>query len=207
MNKELEENVLAYSIDKRMIWMDIRNSITNRTAFSFGQILKALNRKSNRDIKFFITGVGGDFFAALKMIGLIKSSQSKVTIVAHKFVRSACFTMTQAENTKEVLATKDTEFMFHRAIGSTKTNGKKFLRFNRTDHFAMMEWLGLMDGLQAALFINRGTPISKIMGLFYEDATISFQECKQLKLIDGCFDEEELEDIKKDLHNWRHVKG
>lgn len=106
---KFENDLPVVNYKERAIWF--RGRISSRTAFVFETIVTKLNKMNHEPIQFFISGVGGDFFACRKIWGLISTSLSEFNVVAFDFVKSGCFFLTQS-SCKLRLASEGTPIRF-----------------------------------------------------------------------------------------------
>lgn len=193
--KRKTEIIFFYDYERRIIWLE--GQISSQTALIFESVLKKLNKINHDDIHFFINGPGGDFYACLKMIKLIKSSQSKFVIVPFGVVRSGHFFLTQAENCKQRLAVTGTKFVFHHAVDIFLRQKLSRVTMGQNDYEKRRKILQLIDAAQVVLFCEKGRPIRKIFELFNQEATISTGLAKRINLIDGLFPREKFLKYKR----------
>lgn len=187
-----EKSILVADYENRVIWFD--GSITEKTAFRFSKILAKLNKLKREPIVFYIRGPGGDPWSAFSMINDIYNSLSPVGCVAHGYVASGCFTLTQAGMWSAALS--GTKFSFHSAEGvfCASKNDQQITQEELTD---WVERLRLIDFLQFFWFSMRGRPVGKIREMLKLSKALSLAMAKKLKLIDGYFSKADfLEDRK-----------
>lgn len=180
---------------QRQIWLDGR--VSARTAFVFESILKKMNSLGNDTIRFFICGEGGDFYACLKILNLIKFSTSKFVIVAFTKVRSGCFLITQAENCEKRLAVPGTKFIFHHAVDNYSRIACKNVEMDQHYYEERKNRLQVVDAMQLLLFTQRGRPVKKILELFNRQAQLNVKIADELNLIDGIFDKGEFDKYRR----------
>ena len=174
--------ILIADYERRFIWFDVRESLNSSLAAGFVKLLKKLDGLSDKPITIYIRGVGGDFYAFMRMAHVIEDIKSNVAFVSFDLVRSGCFWITQFGN--EHYALNGTRFTFHRAAESLN-KGKKM---SQEEYLRGFSRLKLIDGMQLWFFTRRGTPISEIIRLLEMDATITVDDALRLKLVSGTYD-------------------
>lgn len=183
-----DKTVFLVNYKRNFIWLD--GSITPKVALMFQKALARLNDKAPSYIIFYIRGVGGDPYSAFSMMGDIANSRAPVSVVAHDYVRSGCFLITQAADYR--LALKGTKFTFHSAeFDLSEYESAKVKAMTQEEVYGAMHSLRLIDGVQLAWFLKKGRPIKHIISLLLKDATISLGTAKRLKLMDDYYREED----------------
>ena len=184
--------ILVADYEGRFIWYEGGNAITFSLAVGIIRILKKLNELSHKPITFYISGVGGDAYAFIKLAHMIEKIESPVTFVAFGSVCSGCFWITQCGNA--CFAVASAKFMFHRAVvycRSGKTN------MSQRDFFDGLKQLMLIDAVQFWIFTRRGSPVKTILKLFEREATISVQKAIELNLVSEVYDNNDFDKDKK----------
>src|SRR3990167_8042945 len=89
-------NLVIADLEKRILWLENKdNRITQQTKVSFSRALNKLDKAGRSKITLFISGMGGDHFACLDIMELIRDSPSEIIIVAFEFLSSGSFLITQ----------------------------------------------------------------------------------------------------------------
>jgi ATP-dependent protease ClpP protease subunit len=175
---------LVVEYRRRFIWFD--GYITPRIASRFKKILDRLNNLKCFPIIFYIRGVGGDAYSAFSMMSEITNSASPVAIVAHDFVNSACFTMTQSGAHR--LALKGTVFSFHPSV-QVVSGKQKAGQITQEEMLGTLDALRLIDGMQLYWFMKKGRPVKEVFSLFNQNKTINLAQARKLKLVDDFYQE------------------
>ena len=175
---------LVVDYEDRFIWLD--GHITSLVASRFVKMLAKLNRLECSPIIFYIKGPGGNPYPTFWMMSEIEASASPVAIVAHEYVNSACFTITQAGVHR--LALKGTRFSFH-PVEFDISNNQKVIRTTQQELMGVLDSLRLIDAMQLLWFLKRSRPVKKVMRLFIEDSTIGLSKARKLKIIDDYYEE------------------
>jgi len=189
---ERPEIILVADYGRRFIWYEGGNALTFSLAAGIIRILKKLNELSHKPIIFYISGVGGDAYAFIKIAHMIENIESPVMFVAFGSVRSGCFWITQCGNA--CFAVAGTKFMFHHAVvycRSGKTN------MSQKDFFDGLKQLMLIDAVQFWIFTRRGSPVKTILNLFKQEAIISVKKAVELKLVMDVYDKNDFNMDKK----------
>lgn len=187
-----EKSILTVDYKNRVIWLD--GSITQRVASRFGNIINKLNRFKVAPIVLYIRGPGGDPWSTISMFNDITESPSPIGCVAHGYVASGCFTLTQAGVWRAALP--GTKFIFHSADGLSYAS-KKDRQQTQKQISDWLERLKLADFFQFFCFSLRGRPISMIQEMLKDNKVLSMPRAIKLHLIDKYFDKEDfLEDRK-----------
>ncbi|PIR42118.1 MAG: hypothetical protein COV30_00255 [Candidatus Yanofskybacteria bacterium CG10_big_fil_rev_8_21_14_0_10_37_15] len=198
--KTRPELILVTDYKERFIWFECGRSFTHSLAEGIIKILNKLDKDSCQPIIFYIKGIGGDFYAFVKLAHAIERLKSSVVFIAFDFVKSGCFLITQSG--KKCLAMADTKFTFHQAVDFLPKNEimsqKKYLEgYSR---------LKQVDSLQFWIFTRKGTPVRLISDLFEQEATISTQEAIKLGLVENVYDEIDFRKDKKRAEEMARVK-
>ncbi|MDP3954613.1 MAG: ATP-dependent Clp protease proteolytic subunit [bacterium] len=187
-NKSPKNVSLKCNFERRIVWLDCTDGpVNDRVALNFENILKKLNKANNNEVKMFISGRGGDFYACLKIMDSIKNSQSPVAIVAFNYVRSGCFLITQSENAKRI-GVDGTKFEFHCAVDtycSQDFTNKKDFQFSQIDYVNKLKNLWLVDASQSLIFAQKGRPASKIFKMVENEEVLSVRSALKYKLLDS----------------------
>ncbi len=188
-----EKSILVADYKNRIIWLD--GLITRKTASSFSKIINRLNKSKKDPIVFYIRGPGGDPWSTFSIIGDIFNSSSPVGCVAHGYVASGCFTLTQAGTWRTALP--GTKFMFHSADGVSYASKKDIVRTQK-DLSDWAERLKLADFMQFFWFSMRGRPVQMMQEMVKSNTALSLPLAKKFKLIDAHFKKSDfLKDQKK----------
>lgn len=177
-----EKSILVADYKNRIIWFD--GSITQKTASKFGDILNKLNRIKVAPIIFYVRGPGGDPWSTFAMINDVNNSPSPVGCVAHEYVASGCFTLTQAGVWRAALS--GTKFVFHSAGGFSYAC-KKDIEQTQKDISDWLERLMLVDFVQFFWFSLRGRPVQMIQEMLKSNAVLSVPRAIKLHLIDSYY--------------------
>jgi len=180
---------LLVDYDNRFIWLD--GEITAGIAKRFAHMLRKLNRLKCSMIIFYIRGIGGDFHPALDMMNAITASDSPVAIVAHDFVNSGCFLITQAGHHRLALA--GTKFGFHRSVWNFKQN----IDLGRHELLEFVERGRVLDTIQLSWFFRKAQSVEEVFNLFDDEARIGLKKAKDLGLIDDYYKKEDFLKDKK----------
>lgn len=178
-----ERKVLLVDYKNRFIWFD--GEINARIAKRFTRILRNLNRLKCSMIVFYIRGIGGDFHPALDMMNAITDSDSPVAIVAHDFVNSGCFLITQAGHHRLALA--GTKFGFHRSV----FHFKQGINLGRHELLEFIEKARVLDAIQLGWFSRKARSTKEVFDLLDDEATISLKKAKDLGLMDDYYKKED----------------
>ncbi len=185
-----KDTVFVVDYQNRTIWLD--GSISVKIAKKFKKALSRLNKISYKHIIFYIRGPGGDPYATFTMMGDMSMSVSPIVTVSNDYVRSGCFTITQAGSIR--LALKGTKFYFHPAIATISKGSIT------QDHLVgMVEGLRLLDAVQLVWFSRKGRPVKKIHNLLISEATIGLSKAIKHKIMDGYYKEEDFIKDKKSI--------
>lgn len=179
-----EKSVLVASYKERFIWLD--GVITRRTATVFRKMLTRLNRHKPAPIFLYIKGTGGDYYSTILMARYVERSLSPICIVAHGFVVSGCFLLTQASRYR--LAMAGTKFRFHPAALMLR-EGVKFIE--QQEILDMLGRAKVCNAVQLSWFLRKGQPADQICRLFNNEALISLPKAIKLKLMDSYFKKED----------------
>ena len=179
----MKKTVLVFDSRERFIWLD--GWITPEMASRFKRILDRLNRKS-APIVLYIRGMGGDPHSAFNIMSDMNNSISPISVVAHNYVASACFTITQAGDYR--LAMKGTRFSFHPAVLVVQPKKESF-EMTQEELMGTLESLRLTDGVQLSWFFKKGRPVKDIFNLFNTNTTINLPRAKRLKIMDDYYKE------------------
>ncbi len=182
-----EKSILVVDYKERFIWLD--GVITPSVAYQFKRILTKLNRLKMWPIVFYIRGIGGDFHATSFMMNEITTSDSPVSVVAHGFVYSGCFTMTQAGHYK--LALPGTKLTFHPTESVIKKISGDQVQLSQSQLITRLERARLADAVQLSWFLKKGRPTKEIFDMFQVETTISLPKAKKLHLIDDYYKKED----------------
>ena len=176
-----ETSVLVSDIDARFIWFE--GEIFPGTAKIFARLLSKMNSSPEfGPIFFYIKGIGGDYAVTMEMAKCIERSPDPVCTVAHGYVGSGCFILTQAGQKR--LAMDGTKFTFHpAAIGIRK--GLENLEQNEIHK--LLNWAKVTNAVQLSWFLRRGEPAATICELFQGGAVIGLRKAIKLKLIDAYY--------------------
>jgi hypothetical protein len=178
-----QKSVIVSDRNSRIIWIDGR--IDKKLADKFSKKIKSFNKKC-APIFIYIKGPGGDAHAAFQIMNDIENSDSPVATIAHDYVASACFLITQAGNHK--LALPGTTFGFHRS----NLYFKRYIEgIEQSEVVAQLDRLRLVDALQLGWFLRKGRPTKEVFDLFHEGARISLSKAKKLNLIDDYYKKED----------------
>src|SRR3989338_6879521 len=128
-----EKSILVVDYKNRIIWID--GTITEKMASSFGKIINKLNRLEVVPIVLYIRGPGGDPWSTFSMINDIVNSPSSVGCVAHGYVASGCFTLTQGGAWRAAIA--GTKFVFHSTAGVCLAHKNKVERTQKE----LIDWV------------------------------------------------------------------
>lgn len=188
VDPEFKNETPVVNYEERVIWF--RGRISNTTAFVFQSILNRLESKSHEPIKFFISGIGGDFFASRKIWGLISASPCNFSVIAFDFVKSGCFFLTQS-NCNFRLAVEGTKFSFHLAIDYFQVSENKITTMNQKDYQEALRKLQVIDAFQFTIFSLKGRPASEIFEMLMDEKTIDTATAKRMNLIDDVVSEED----------------
>jgi len=188
-----EEFLLVVSYKERFIWLD--GEINPKVAYRFKRMLAKLNKLNTSPIIFYVRGPGGNPHSTFFMMSEIMASNSPVAVVAHGFVNSGCFTITQAGTHRLALA--GTKFTFHPAEGYFKENPTGLVRLAQDQFMDSLRRLMLIDAIQLFWFFKKGRPTKVIFDLFRAETTLSLPQARKLRLIDGYYKRGDfLKDIK-----------
>ena len=181
-----EKSVLAVDYKSRVIWLD--GSITEKMAFRFGKIINKLNKIQVAPIVLYIRGPGGNPWSVFSMINDIFNSPSPVGCVAHSYVASGCFTLTQAGKWRGALP--GTKFFFHSADGVSYPS-KKEIQQTQEDIGHWLERLKLADFMQFFYFSMRGRPVQMIWEMLKTNTKLSIPMAIKFQLIDNYFNKKD----------------
>lgn len=178
---------------ERFVWLDLgdQTHFNSRIASGIMAILNKMDKASADPIIFYICGIGGDFFAFLKLHYFIRAMRSSVAFVPFRFVKSGCFYITQSG--VACAAMPGTKFTFHRAVD--RYIAEKNETMNQEFYLRQADRLRIVDTLQLMLFVQRGRPISEVFKLFLSEATLSVAQAQKVKLVDAVYSEK---DFRKD---------
>ena len=187
--KSDEKSDLVADYKERFVWLD--GCITPKLADKFRRVMARLNKSEPAPIVLYIRGPGGEPHSALAMMNDIVNSKSPVVIVAHDFVNSACFLITQAGACR--LAMAGTTFTFHPAVAVVfkKKYKEDEIQFTQAELIDSLERLRLTDGIQLTWFLKKGRPTQRIFNLFRVETTISVPKAQKLRLIDDYYDKKD----------------
>ena len=177
-----EKSVLAVDYKERIMWFD--GSITPKIASRFSRVIGKLNKLKTEPIVFYIRGPGGDPWSTFDMMNDITQSRSPVACVAHDYVASGCFTLTQAGVLRAALP--GTKFVFHSAVGLSRAN-KVGIEQTQQELIDWVERLKLIDYVQFFWFSMRGRPVEMIQEMIKSDYVLSLPMAKKFKLMDAYF--------------------
>ena len=147
-----KKTVLVFDSRERFIWLD--GMISPEVARRFKYILDMLNRKF-APITLYIKGLGGDPYSAFCMMSDMNKSTSPISVVAHEYVGSGCFTITQAGDYR--LAMKGTLFSFHPAVLIVHPKKESF-EMTQEELIGTLESLRFKDAVQLTWFFKKGRP-------------------------------------------------
>lgn len=182
-----DEFALVTSYKERFIWLE--GEINPRVAYQFKRMLAKLNKLKTFPIIFYVSGPGGSPHSVSFMMSEIMASDSPVIVVAHGFVNSGSFTITQAGAHR--LALPGTKFNFHPAEGYFKENAKGLVRLSQDQLLESLEKLRLVDAIQLFWFFKKGRPTKTIFDLFRAETTLSLSKARKLHLIDDYYKRED----------------
>ena len=177
-----EKSILIVDYQNRIVWFD--GSITHRIAIKFGNIIKKLNEKQIAPITFYIRGLGGNPWSMISMFNDIMQSPSPIGCVAHDYVASACFTLTQAGVWRAALP--GTKFLFHSADGFSRAT-KRNIQQTQQEISDWLERLKLADLMQFFYFSLRGRPVQAIHEMLKANMALSLPRAIQFFLVDKYF--------------------
>lgn len=177
-----EKSVLAVDYKERIIWLD--GEITQKMASRFSKIISKLNRLKVAPIVLYIRGPGGDSWSTFSMISDIQNSSSPVGCVAHDYVASGCFTLTQACIWRAALPR--TKLVFHSAVGVFYAS-KEDVELTQKELSDWLEILRSIDFIQFFWFSMRGRPTQKIQKMLRSDKVLSLPRAERFKLMDAHF--------------------
>lgn len=184
--------ILVADYKERFIWFEGKNLLVPSLAAGIISILNRLNKLSNEPIFFYISGIGGDVLAFLKIANAIEKIKSPVIFVAFKLVRSGCFMITQCGKT--CFAVAGTKLIFHRSIHSWSGD----IYMSQKDYLTCLRNLMLIDAVQFMIFSKRGSPIKTLLGLFEQEAILSVEKAIGLNLVAGVYE-------KKDFYKHKRI--
>jgi len=182
-----EEFALVAGYKERFIWLD--GEINPKVAYQFKRMLSKLNRLKCAPITFYIRGPGGNSYSAFHIMNEINNSDSPVATVAHGYVGSGCFTITQAGAHRLALA--GTKFIFHLAESAFEGKYSGIIEMTQSWHIDNLERLKLIDGAQLCWFSKKGRPIKKIFDLFKAETVLTVPKARKLHLIDDYYKEKD----------------
>lgn len=201
MRRIQKEAVPVPNYQERFIWLDLdKGRFHSRLELGVESILKKMDSKNNKPITFYISGLGGDFYAFLKLHHFIISMRSPVIFAPFKRVKSGCFYITQSG--RSCVSLPGARFEFHHAVDQYLTEDTKRVIMSQLDYAIRIDKLKLVDAVQILLFTQRGRPISKIADLFAREARIGVTMARQLGLVDGIFDCQQFQHDKKFVENY-----
>lgn len=178
---------IAVSPEERFIWFE--GEINRQSVRAFARCLIKLNNDGSEPIFFYLTGGGGFIDSYLDMVIAINNSRSKIFCVAHGWVASASFMLTQAVPAGFRLAMAGTKFKFHRAVDIVQSviPGSQF---TQEDYLNDFKELARLDGLELAMFFLKCRPDCRgeITALQQAEKIISVNKAIKLGIIDNYFD-------------------
>src|SRR3989344_2631149 len=178
-----EKSILVVDYKNRIIWLD--GTITQKMASRFGRIMDKLNKIKVVPMVLYIRGPGGDPWATISMINDIIQSPSPVGCIAHGYVASGCFTLTQGGIWR--VALPGTKFVFHSAEGFLYPS-RRVIQQTQKDISEWLERLRLIDFMQFYFFSLRGRPVSMIQEMLKANAVLTLPAVIKLKLVDAYYD-------------------
>lgn len=196
-----EKSILLADYRHRIIWLD--GTITQKMASRFDNILNKLNKIKIAPIILYVKGPGGDPWAVVSMINDIINSPSPVGCVAHDYVASGCFTLTQAGTWRAALP--GTKFVFHSADGLSRAS-KKSRQQTQKQISDWLETLKLADFIQFFWFSMKGRPVSIIQEMLKANMILSLPAAIRFHLIDKYFDKKDFLEDKRLIRKIQKAK-
>jgi len=181
-----KKTVLVADYNKRFIWFD--GEINQSTANQFLKILRNFKRRCLNNVTIYIRGIGGDFSSVFMMIRAMRESGLNIGCVAHDYVMSGCFALTQAGGGWTAALSK-TKFCFHSAILDLKKNEQ--YGFNKPDRIEIVAMSEALDAIQLSWYLSKSHRVEEIFHLLYNDVIINAPQAMRLGLIDAYFDRNE----------------
>lgn len=178
------------SVKERFIWFE--GGINRQSARAFIKQLIKLNNEGSEPIFFYLSGPGGGLYACLDMIIAINNSKSKIFCVAHDWVGSASFMLTQSVPVGFRLAIAGTKFKFHRTI-DIRQSIKPGTQWTQEDYLTDIKDLVRWDGVELAMFFLKCRPDCRqeITELQQIEEILSVKRAIGLGIIDNYFNKKD----------------
>lgn len=190
-NKQIEKSIFSVDYKEKIIWLE--GNINQRVAYNFERAIARFKRLKLDNITFFISGSGGDVFAVFYMVGVIRNSGLRIGCVAHGYVASGCFILTQ--QALWTAALPKSRFVFHKVTDIYDSRDEESV--NLINYLYGIERTRFLDHFQLDIFFRKGRLLREIYYLFMKDAKITVPKAIKLGLVDCYFSKKEFLEAKK----------
>lgn len=145
-------------------------------------------KRSRRPFYLIIDSEGGDFYAMLKMRGLLKKYERSLITVVYGKAYSGALTLLQSGARR--LMTKRSVLRFHQA----NHNFMKATTLNATSMSSLVRQLEAIDAMQKLIYMERADPTTtplfkKFQMLFEKEAYLRYPQAKNIHLVDAVIPE------------------